>query len=81
MTDRIIRRRELEATVGLTERQVRTLEAEGKFPRRFLIAENGRAVGWSANEIEAWLAERLERREQFSKASMLRGTAGREVVP
>ena len=36
--DRVIRRKELEATVGLTERQIRTLEAVGKFPRRFLIA-------------------------------------------
>ncbi len=70
--DRVIRRKELEATVGLTERQIRTLEAEGKFPRRFLIAENGRTVGWSANEVQEWLADRRTRREQVSKPGMLR---------
>ncbi len=71
--DRVVRRKELEATVGLTERQIRTLESEGKFPRRFLIAENGRSVGWSANEIQKWLSERRTRREQVSKPGMLRG--------
>jgi predicted DNA-binding transcriptional regulator AlpA len=54
----------------LTERQLRNLEADGLFPKRFLIAPNGRAVGWSANEVAAWLAERVERREQPSKTGM-----------
>ena len=70
--DRVIRRKELEATVGLTERQIRTLESEGKFPRRFLIAENGRTVGWSSNEVQEHLADRRARREQPSKPGMLK---------
>ena len=70
--DRVIRRKELEATVGLTERRIRTLEFEGKFPRRFLIAENGRTVGWSANEVQEYLADRRTRREQVSKPGVLK---------
>ncbi len=71
--DRIVRRPELQDTVGLTERQVRNLENEGRFPKRFLIAESGRAVGWSHREIQQWVAERLRLREQFTKPGMLTG--------
>ena len=74
MSDRILRRRKVEDKSGLCERQLRNLENEGKFPRRFLIAENGRAVGWSENEVDAWVAERLERRERFQKSGMLLGS-------
>ena len=78
--DRVIRRKELEATVSLTERQIRTLESEGRFPRRFLIVANGRAVGWSANEVQEWLADRRARREQVSKPGMLRSADERTAA-
>ena len=42
MTDRFIRKAELEAKVGLCERQIRTLEGEGLFPARIQITPNGR---------------------------------------
>lgn len=58
MTDRFIRKAELEAKVGLCERQIRTLEGEGLFPARIPITPNGRAVAWSEAEVDAWLAER-----------------------
>ncbi len=74
MSDRILRRRETEHKSGLCERQLRNLENEGKFPRRFLIAESGRAIGWSEAEVDAWLAERIERRERFQKSGMLVGS-------
>lgn len=70
MEDRIVRRTELEAMVSLTERQIRTLETEGKFPRRFTIVEGGRAVGWSLLEVQDWLAKRREAREATSKPGM-----------
>ncbi len=69
--DRIVRRPELQDTVGLTERQCRNLENENKFPKRFLIAESGRAVGWSYNEVQAWVAKRLELRERPQQPGML----------
>jgi predicted DNA-binding transcriptional regulator AlpA len=66
MEDRILRRHEVFAPhgcTGITERQGRNLEDEGKFPKRFLIAEGGRAVGWSMLEIQEWLRRRKEARE------------------
>lgn len=69
--DRIVRRPELQDTVGLTERQIRNLENEGRFPRRFLIADSGRAVGWSHREVQAWVHERISRRETVTKAGVL----------
>lgn len=70
--DRIIRRPELEAMTSLTERQIRTLEDEGKFPKRFLIAEGGRAVGWSFIEVQDWLAKRRNARETIDKPGLTR---------
>ncbi len=64
--------------VGLCERQLRTLESEGRFPKRFLISEGGRAVGWSETEIDAWLAERIALRETVNKAGVL--TRGGRIV-
>ena len=71
MTDRVLRRPEVEDKSGLCERQLRILESEDRFPKRFLISENGRAVGWSENEVDEWLAERIERRETVLKAGVL----------
>lgn len=72
MDDRIIRRAEVEALIGLTERQLRTLEAEDRFPKRFLIVEGGRAVGWLQSEIQEWIAARAARREQINKPGILK---------
>jgi predicted DNA-binding transcriptional regulator AlpA len=77
MEDRIVRRTELEAMVSLTERQIRTLETEGKFPKRFVIVEGGRAVGWSLNEVQDWLATRREARESVDKPGMAK--AGQRI--
>ena len=71
MTDRVLRRPEVEHKSGLCERQLRTLENENRFPRRFLISEGGRAVGWSESEVDTWLAERIALRETVTKAGML----------
>ena len=61
--DRIIRRRELEKLIGLTERQIRNLEEEDRFPKRFAISPGGHAIGWSATEVFQWIAARREARE------------------
>ena len=70
-SDRLIRRPELVDTIGLTERQIRNLENRGLFPPRVLIAPDGRAVGWSFNQIQAWVAARLAAREKPKKPGML----------
>ncbi len=71
MPDRVLRRPEVEDKIGLCERQLRTLEAEGKFPQRFLIVPDGRAVGWSEVEVDAWLTARIEARERVNKVGVL----------
>ncbi len=64
MSDNILRRLDIEQKTGLSERQIRNLEAEGIFPRRFLIAQGGRAIGWSEAEVHEWIRERIQLREQ-----------------
>lgn len=53
--DRILRPNQVAEIVGLGERRLRQLEAEGKFPRRFKIHAGSNASGYLESEIEAWI--------------------------
>jgi predicted DNA-binding transcriptional regulator AlpA len=58
MTDTILRKTDVEKAVGLSERQLRRLEADGHFPKRVSLSPSGRSVGWRASEVQAWIAGR-----------------------
>lgn len=61
---RIIRPNETAAKVGICDRQLRDLEAEGLFPKRFPLNPNGkgRAVGHLESEVDEWIASRAAAR-------------------
>ena len=59
----ILRPREAADTVGLCERQLRNLEADDKFPKRFSLVPGGRAVGYLKSEVFDWVAERAATRD------------------
>jgi len=61
--DRVLRKPDIETATGYTERAIRDLEREGKFPKRFKLNPDGRAVGWLESEVQAWLAERAATRD------------------
>jgi len=60
--ERVLRRDQLEVITGLTERTIRAMEAEGTFPKRFLLNPGGRAVGWRSAEIQDWIEKRAASR-------------------
>lgn len=41
---------------------LRRLEDAGKFPRRIKLTDGGRAVGWLASEVDAWVEARAASR-------------------
>ena len=57
MTERILRRREVEARTGLSRSTLYAQMAEGAFPRPVRLGK--RAVGWTESTISEWL-ESLE---------------------
>lgn len=61
---RILRPRDTESKVGLCDRELRDLEREGLFPKRFKLnpSGDGRAVGHLESEIDQWIAERAAAR-------------------
>jgi predicted DNA-binding transcriptional regulator AlpA len=61
---RIIRPRDTQAKVGLCDRELRDLEREGLFPKRFPLNPRGtgRAVGHLENEVDDWIAARAASR-------------------
>ena len=50
------------AGVPWTRQYVYRLEAKGQFPQRFKLGD--RQVAWVADEVDAWLAERMASRKQ-----------------
>jgi len=56
----ILRRRQVEARVGLRRSAIYEMMREGKFPAPVRLGE--RAVGWIESEIDEWLAARVAAR-------------------
>ena len=54
----ILRRKQVEKRTGLSRSTIYLRIQEGNFPRPIKLG--ARAVGWLENEIEAWLAARME---------------------
>lgn len=57
---RVMRPAETAALVGLCDRQLREMEAQGLFPRRFQLnpSGRGRAVGHLESEVDEWITTR-----------------------
>lgn len=56
MSDRFLRRPEVEQEVGLKKSAIYDYMAKGTFPKPVRLGR--RAVAWRASEIEKWKAER-----------------------
>lgn len=54
--ERIIRKAELLAMVGLSDPTIWRLEKAGKFPKRLRLG--GNSCGWLSTEIAGWFASR-----------------------
>ena len=61
---RILRPADTAAKVGICDRQLRDMEAQGLFPRRFQInpSGSGRAVGHLESEVDVWIEARATSR-------------------
>ena len=57
MTERILRRREVEARTGLSRSTLYAQMAEGTFPRPVRLGK--RAVGWTDSAISEWPESRI----------------------
>ena len=57
----ILRRKQVETRTGLSRSTIYLRIKKGSFPKPINLG--ARAVGWLENEIEAWLAERMEIRD------------------
>lgn len=66
MTDRLLRRKEVEARIGFARSTLYKWLAEGSFPRPIYL---GSAPRWSEKEIRAWIDARLNQRSEPTKAA------------
>jgi len=55
----VLRLPQVREVTGLGRSMIYQLEADRRFPRRIKIG--ARAVGWLQDEVQAWVAERVER--------------------
>ncbi len=56
MTDRVLRRPEVEARTGLSRSTIYALISQGRFPRPVKLSK--RAVGWRAPDVVQWIESR-----------------------
>ena len=63
----ILRRKQVEKRTGLSRSTIYLRIQVGTFPKPVNLG--GRAVGWLENEIEAWLAARIECRDNGQELS------------
>lgn len=73
--DRVIDVKEVEELVLYSPMQIRRMERAGTFPRRVKLGP--KRVGWSENEVQAWIAERKRERDDSLRIS---GLGGRDVA-
>jgi len=59
--DRVMRKKEVLAIVGLSDVSVWRQEQVGTFPRRIRLG--GNSVGWLKSEIDGWLEQLAAERE------------------
>ena len=60
LTKRTIRRKQLRDIVPLADSTIYEMEQRGEFPRRFALTP--RCVVWDLGEVQAWLADVMQRR-------------------
>jgi prophage regulatory protein len=58
--EKIIRKKELIKTIGLSDPSIYRLEKAGRFPRRLQLG--GNSVGWLQSEIQAWIEQKAAER-------------------
>lgn len=60
VTERVIRKPELMARIGLSDASIWRMERRGTFPKRIQLG--GNSVGWLQSEIDQWLQDRAAER-------------------
>jgi prophage regulatory protein len=58
----VLRMPDVVARSGLKRSSIYELMACQQFPASFPLTASGRAVGWSSDEVEAWVRDRIEKR-------------------
>lgn len=59
---RIIRLKDVIATTGLARSTIYKFVSDGAFPAP--VSLGGRSVGWVESEVEEWIMERIEARDE-----------------
>ena len=72
-TDKIIDSKELEELVLYSPMQIRRMEQSGDFPARIKLGP--KRVGWSLNEVQRWIEEKKQERNQPIQVSLRREDA------
>ena len=60
MQQQFLRRTAVEAVTGLGRSTIYQMMSDGRFPKSVRIGR--RAVAWTAEEVQAWLEERIAER-------------------
>ena len=59
--ERVIRKPELLAMIGLSDPTIWRMEKDGRFPKRIKLG--GNSCGWLQSEITVWMQEKADERD------------------
>lgn len=51
------------AQLGVCRQTLANMEARDEFPRSVPLSDSGNRIGYLAHEVDAWLAERIAKRD------------------
>jgi prophage regulatory protein len=77
----IYRLPQVKAVTGLSRSTIYAEIAKGKFPAPVSLTDDGRAVGWSSVDIDAWLTACVNRAEKKASAKCAEVTKGASPAP
>ena len=66
----ILRRKQVEARIGLSRSSLYLRIARGEFPAP--VSLGGRAVGWPSNAVDAWITERIAQARKAARIARAR---------
>lgn len=58
MSERILKRKEVEQTTGLSGPTIYRLASKSQFPKPIKLGE--RSSGWLKSEVDTWIEERIQ---------------------
>ncbi|WP_035515183.1 helix-turn-helix transcriptional regulator [Pseudohaliea rubra] len=75
---RLVRIGEVARMTGLSRSYIHALTADGRFPKSLALVPGGKSRAWVLSEVEEWMEQRIQERDQGLAAEVQASTEAAE---